>query len=189
MVLVLAVVIGVAAGWALGGRVGRLADLELRGMPLFALALGCQLVIFPTDVLPWSMPDGPVTALSLATYAVLVVVAILNRRITGFPIAGLGMACNLVAIAGNGGHMPSLPSAMRAAGLDYTGVHDNSVASAHPQLAWLVDRWGAPGWVPLANVYSVGDILLAVGVVVIVSAAMGARVPRPGRPRPSVPTA
>jgi Family of unknown function (DUF5317) len=189
MVLALAVLLGVAVGLLLGGHLGQLADLQLRGVPLFALAIGCQLVIFPTGILPWSLPDALVTALSLATYAILTVVAILNRRVRGFPIAGLGMACNLIAIVANGGHMPALPEAMRAAGLDYTGVHNNSVASASPHVSWLVDRWGAPGWLPLANVYSVGDVLLAVGVVLILSAAMGARVPRLRVPRSGVPQA
>jgi hypothetical protein len=46
---------------------------------------------------------------------------------------------------------------------------------------WLVDRWGAPDWVPLANVYSIGDLLLGLGGVVIVVGAM-----RGGRDRASI---
>jgi len=186
MVLVFAVVLGIAVGLALGGRVGRLADLQLRGVPLFAIVMACQIVIFPTGIFPWSIPEGLATALALLTYALLVLVAGLNWRVRGFPIAALGMACNLVAIAGNGGHMPALPRAMRAAGLAYSGVHNNSVADANPHVAWLVDRWGAPGWLPMANVYSVGDVLLALGTIVIISAAMGARVTRLRIPRPGV---
>jgi hypothetical protein len=87
------------------------------------------------------------------------------------------MLLNLAAILANGGHMPALPSAMRDAGLSYTGVHNNSVAAAHPHLAWFVDRWAAPGWVPAGNVFSVGDVLIAIGVVVLIAAAMGARLP------------
>ena len=186
MVLVFAVLLGIAIGLALGGRVGRLADLQLRGIPLFAIVMACQIVIFPTGMFPWTIPEGLATAASLLTYALLVLVAVLNRKVRGFPIAAVGMACNLLAIAGNGGHMPALPRAMRAAGLTYSGVHNNSVADANPHVAWLVDRWGAPGWLPMANVYSVGDVLLAVGTVVIISAAMGARVPRLRFPRSGI---
>jgi hypothetical protein len=57
------------------------------------------------------------------------------------------------------------------------------VTADHPHLSWLIDRWGAPSWVPLANVYSVGDVLLGVGALVIVSAAMGASLRRPLVPR------
>jgi hypothetical protein len=40
-----------------------------------------------------------------------------------------------------------------------------------------VDRWAAPSWVPFGNVFSVGDLLIAIGVVVTLAAAMGARMP------------
>ena len=65
-----------------------------------------------------------------------------------------------MAILANGGHMPALPAAMRAAGLTYTGVQNNSVAEATPRLAWLVDRFAAPHWLPIANIYSLGDMLI-----------------------------
>jgi hypothetical protein len=119
MVLVFAIAIGIVVGLALGGSLGRLADLELRGRPLFG-----------------------------------------------------------VAIAANGGHMPALPSALRGAGVPFDGVYQNSVAAGHPNVAWLVDRWAAPEWVLGANVYSVGDVLLGVGGIVIVVAAMGPRLLR-----------
>ena len=47
-----------------------------------------------------------------------------------------------------------------------------------PTLPWLVDRWAAPDWIPLANVFSVGDVVIALGAVVIVLAGMGVRIPR-----------
>ena len=56
--------------------------------------------------------------------------------------------------------MPVRGAALRAAGTDYE-VHNNSIQLAKPHLAALVDRWAAPHWVPLANVYSVGDVLIA----------------------------
>jgi hypothetical protein len=43
-----------------------------------------------------------------------------------------------------------------------------------PQLAALVDRWAVPHWIPLGNVYSVGDVLIAIGVFVAVVSAMRA---------------
>jgi hypothetical protein len=56
--------------------------------------------------------------------------------------------------------------------MDYE-TKQNSVASAAPHLPWLVDRWPAPEWVPLANVFSVGDVVIALGAVVLVVGAMG----------------
>jgi hypothetical protein len=51
-------------------------------------------------------------------------------------------------------------------------VHDNSIDKTHPHLALLVDRWATPHWLPLGNVFSVGDVLIAVGAAVVVLVAM-----------------
>jgi hypothetical protein len=111
------------------------------------------------------------------------VAAACNLRVKGAAVVGLGMASNLVAVLANGGHMPGLPSALREAGHTYTGSHNNEIVASHPHLAWLVDRWAVPHWIPGGNVYSVGDVLIAVGAVVMVSAAMGGRLPFAGRLR------
>ena len=87
-------------------------------------------------------------------------------------IAG-GLACNLVAVVANHGLMPVLPGALRTAGDQYH-VHNNSIQVVQPHLGFLVDRWGAPQWLPLANVFSVGDVLIAVGTIVAIAAAMRA---------------
>jgi hypothetical protein len=178
MVLALAAVVGVLVGLALGGSLGRLADLRLRSTWLFGFAFGLQVLAYPSGVLPWRTSDAVATGLWLGSYGLLIVAASRNLRVRGFGIAVAGMVSNLVAVLANGGHMPATRAAMRAAGVRFHGVHANSIAARSPHLPWLVDRFGAPGWVPLAGVYSVGDVLLAVGVVVIVAAAMGPRLPR-----------
>jgi len=78
--------------------------------------------------------------------------------------------------------MPALPSALHAAHKSYH-VHYNSAASASPHLAWLVDRWAVPRWLHVGNVFSVGDVVIAVGAMILVWTAMEARLPVPGRRR------
>ena len=177
MFLLPVVLVGVVVGLILGGRLDRIADLRLTAPWLFYVAIALQLLAFPSLFMPWRASEGIAMALSIGSYVCLLAVFVLNRRLTGMPIAGVGMLLNLAAILGNGGHMPALPGAMRDAGLAYTGVHNNSVAEAHPHLAWFVDRWAAPSWIPAGNVFSVGDVLIAVGAIVLITAAMGARVP------------
>lgn len=181
MFLLPVVVVGVVVGLILGGRLDRIADMRLRAPWLFYVAIGLQLLAFPSLFMPWQASQGIATALSIGSYVCLLAVFVLNRRLTGMPIAGAGMLLNLAAILSNGGHMPALPGAMRHAGLSYTGVHNNSVAEAHPNLVWFVDRWAAPSWIPAGNVFSIGDVLIAVGAVVLITAAMGARRPFGGR--------
>ena len=175
MVLVFAIVAGMIVGGVLGGRLGRLADLDLRGLPLFAGTIMLQVVAFPSGVFPWVMPDSVAIGLWLGTYGLLIAIVVLNRRVTGFVLAGVGMVSNLIAILANGGHMPALTSALRGAGVPFDGVYNNSIANDHPHVAWLVDRWAAPEWVLGANVFSAGDVVLGIGGIVIVAAAMGPR--------------
>jgi hypothetical protein len=177
MALILALLPGIVVGLALGGGIGRLADLRLRSLWLFYAAIGLQLVAYPSIVMPYAVPNRAATVLQVLSYAALVAVTMINWRLPGMVIAGAGMLSNLAAILLNGGHMPALPAAMRAAGLSFTGIHNNSVAEAAPTLPWLVDRFAAPHWLPGANVYSVGDMLIVLGVIVLVAAGMGARIP------------
>jgi hypothetical protein len=66
-----------------------------------------------------------------------------NRAVRGLLLVGLGLACDLVAFLVNGGLMPATRGALRAAGLSYH-PQSNSISTAHPRLALLVDRWAAP---------------------------------------------
>ena len=52
----------------------------------------------------------------VASYALLVVAAALNRRIAGVPVVAAGMLLNLVAILANRGTMPVSYEAMHGAG-------------------------------------------------------------------------
>jgi hypothetical protein len=184
MVYVVVTAAAVALGLLLGGRLGALAELKLRAIWLFYAALGMQVVAFPSGVLPWSIGDVTARILWLGSYACLAGAAVLNHRLRGALVVALGMFCNIEAVVANRGHMPALPSALDGAGI-HGHVHNNSIAAVDPHLPWLVDRWAAPDWVPLANVYSVGDIVIAVGAFVLVLSAM--RVTAFSRARARVP--
>ena len=174
MSLALPVVVALGLGLLLGGRLGALADLRLRAPWLFLGALGLQVIAFPAALLPWTTDESLASALWVASYGLLLVGAVLNRRITGVPIVAFGMCLNLAAILANRGTMPVTPEAMHDAGRTAL-TQANSTASSSPRLSWLIDRWAAPDWIPFANVFSVGDVVIAVGAVVIVLTAMEVR--------------
>jgi Family of unknown function (DUF5317) len=178
MVLALAVLAGLGLGRLLGGRASVLASIPIRAPWLFYAAMGLQIVGYPSGVLPWSIGDSLATGLWLLSYALLIAAVAVNVRLPGAGIVGLGMLSNLAAVVGNGGHMPARASALRAAGVLYRGVHNNSAVASHPNLSWLIDRWPVPAWIPMGNVYSAGDVLIAVGAVVLVCAGMGVRLRR-----------
>jgi hypothetical protein len=51
-------------------------------------------------------------------------------------------------------------------------IYSNSAVVASPNLPWLIDRFALPRWLPFSNVISVGDVLLAVGVFVLLVVVM-----------------
>ena len=117
-------------------------------------------------------------AVHLATYAAGALFVIMNRRIAGMKTLGLGGAANLAAIVANGGVMPTLPSAASLAGFSsVTDGFQNSAVSTGSPLWFLGDVFAIPAGVPLANVFSVGDILLLAAGLLMVWAAAGAKLP------------
>lgn len=176
MVLALPFLIGVLVALPLGGRLRTLGRLRLHWLWLVYVALGFQIVAFPGRSFPWSTPDSVAVWLWIASDLILVAVVLRNLRLPGVALVALGLLSNLAAILTNGGHMPALPSALRQAGLHYH-VSMNSQSIMHPALAWLVDRWAVPAWIPLGNIFSVGDVVIAVGGFILALAATGARLP------------
>jgi hypothetical protein len=120
------------------------------------------------NLLP-GLPHPVAAAIHLASYALVAGFLALNVRLPGMPFVVLGTAANAVTIAANGGVLPASGDALRAAGWSPgTGEFANSAALAAPRLAFLGDNYVTPAWVPLANVFSIGDVLIAAGIVVLV---------------------
>jgi hypothetical protein len=172
MVLAYPLLLGIVVAPLLGGRLRRLAATKVRLLGLIYAALAIQLAAFPIHAFPWHTPDHAAVALWLSSYALLAAAAVGNIRLPGMPLIAAGLVANLAAVLANGGHMPVLPRTMHAAG--YDAVRYNSAALAQPHLPWLVDRFVAPHWIPRANFYSVGDVLIALGGLLLPIAAAGA---------------
>ena len=88
---------------------------------------------------------------------------------------------NLAAIVANGGVMPASGDALEAAGL-VTDVEQftNSGVVADPNLLFLGDVFAVPAGSPLANVFSIGDVCMALGVFLLIHAVTASRL-APGR--------
>jgi Family of unknown function (DUF5317) len=157
------------------GRLTALADLELRHTWLALAGIGLQVLIISVIQ---DAPAGFHEAVHVASYLLLGAFAWLNRRIPGVPVIVLGGLLNLVAIVANGGVMPADPDlALHAAGGE---GFVNSGAVEDPRLLFLGDILATPDWLPLYNVYSVGDVVIVLGVLVLLHRACGSRLlPRP----------
>jgi len=182
--LVAAVVLSALTVPLAGGRLGALGELRLRRAWAIWAALG--LAVLGVG-LP-GLPDWGRSALLVAAYPIGTVFVLANRRVPGIALAGLGAALNLLAIAANGGVMPASPAALARAGLpaDDPGFESSTVVD-DPRLAFLGDVFAIPASWPLSNVFSVGDVLIGLGLAWGVHRVCGSRlVPRwtrnPGAP-------
>ena len=169
MFILYAIPIGIALGWLLGGRLTGLTAVRIRLAPLALAAVAVQLALF----LPPGEALGPDLArvLYVLSTAAVVGAVIANVRLTGMPIVLAGSVANLAAIVANGGSMPADPAALAAVGIRLV-ERTNSVVADQPALAPLTDVFATPAWLPLANVFSVGDVLIGGGLAVVIAAAM-----------------
>jgi hypothetical protein len=162
-----------------GGRIGRLADLRLR-LPGLAVA-GIALQFLIVTVAPGGLA-GVHEPIHVASYVLLGAFGWANRRVTGMPVVLAGGALNAVAILANGGVMPADPAvALDAAPGDFT----NAVADGDARLAFLGDVLATPESLPLHNVYSIGDVIIVLGLLIVVHAACHVQNAASSRARPT----
>ena len=147
-----------------------LLGIRLSGLPLVWAALLAQVVVVE---LP--LPHLLAVATHLASYVLAAAFLWLNRELRGLPVVALGAACNGVTIALNGGTLPASAQAVRRAGIPADAGFLNSAVLPHPVLPWLGDVFAWPQPLPLANVFSVGDVLIVLGVGLVAWSACASR--------------
>ena len=178
MIMLAVLVLGLVPMPLLGGRIGRLGELRVRAAGLLFLSIGAQVAITSVEV--------PVTAgrwLHMATYVVVIPFLWLNRRVPGLVVLFVGAAMNMAAIFANGGVMPASPEAVELAGIEHSEAFENSAPVDGARLEYLGDVFAVPEPVPLANVFSVGDVLIVAGALVLVYRTCGASLPGRRRSR------
>ena len=172
MFILYAIPIGILAGLVLGGRLDRLADLRLRWAPLAVLGLVIQVALF-TDPVSAAVGDAA-PAIYVASTAAVLVAVLRDVRVPGMAVIALGAASNLAAIVANDGYMPADPAAL-ASVVELSPGYSNSVVVADPALRPLTDLYALPPAFPFANVFSVGDVLIGIGIALVIVFAMRVR--------------
>jgi hypothetical protein len=179
MILALAVVLGVCASLARhrSRAPAQIAAIQLRWAWLALLAL----------VLQWPLlraPAGPTRALAvqqalfLLSHLALLIFVWRNRRQPGFLVVGLGVACNLLVILVNGGFMPITPETLARInpgsspewwpiGSHYGHSKDIILGQGATRLWFLSDVLVLPPPFPWPTAFSLGDLLIAAGIVLL----------------------
>jgi hypothetical protein len=155
------------------GRLSALGDLQLRHGWLALAGIGVQILII--SVIPGAS-EAVSEGVHMLSYFLLGAFAWFNRRIPGVPVILLGGVLNFIAIAANGGVMPADPDiAVKMAG---EGGFQNSGGMGDAHLLFLGDIFATPSWLPfgLYNVYSVGDAVIVLGVLILLHGVCGSRI-------------
>jgi Family of unknown function (DUF5317) len=156
-----------------GGRLGNLARLRLRLAWTLPATAVIQVVIL--EVVQNSVDHAILAVVHVLSYGLAAVFVVANRRLFGMWLMALGGGLNLLAIAANKGVMPADLGALERAGKSVKSEFDNSTYVADAKLSFLGDIFAVPKGLPLANVFSVGDAILTLGIVVMLHWVCGSR--------------
>lgn len=174
MLLLYAIVAGLLVGSVAGGRLSALSRLHIRWLWLAVGGLLFQFALFSPAVAERIGDPGPL--LYVASTLVVFAVLLRNLGLPGLPVVALGAALNLLVIIGNGGYMPSDPSAWQAltgvAAVPTVDFTNSALIGPGTTLPWLGDVFLLPRPIPLANVFSIGDVLIAVGIAWCIARSM-----------------
>lgn len=182
-VILLVIVVSCFAGLARGGSMHNLAQLHLAAWPLVFVALAVQAVgAFAGNSVLYVL--GMVASAGLVTAFVAT-----NRRLPGMPLVALGFLLNAIVVTANGA-MPVDQKAADRAGISTVGLYRNTdskheLAGSDTVLRPLADVIAVPLPRPIrrgSNVVSVGDIVLAAGIGVLVVNGMLRPHPAPRPP-------
>jgi hypothetical protein len=173
MFVLYAVPIGLLLGLLRGGAVEHLGAVRLRWGWLAIGGLVAQVLLFSTPL--GDLAGDAVPVLYVASTVIVLAAVLANLRLPGLRLVALGAVSNLAAILANGGYMPASADALAAAGMSATDGPTNSIVATNPALAPLTDVFALPDWVPFANVFSIGDVLIGVGIAWAIAGLMQPR--------------
>ena len=176
MLLLYFIAAGLLIGRLLGGRFDAVGDVRFRWWGVAVGGLAVQLVLFSAPVASRVGAAGPPLYV-LSTAAVLIAL-LRNLSLPGFVVIAAGAGLNLLAIVANGGYMPSSTGAWEAlngvAALPTTAYSNSALAASGTLVPFLGDIFALPRPLPLANVFSIGDVLIGVGCMLFLVRTMRA---------------
>jgi len=162
-----------------GGKLKHLGQLQLRQMWLAFMPLVFILLLDVTRRVGY--PDivrGVSGWFHLLAYCLLLALVWVNRRLAGTLLLAFGLFLNMVVLAFNDGRMPVSYAAAKRAHmrpfelrlLKSNDMQRHLLMSSRTRLNFLADI--IPIRYPTPEVVSVGDLVLAGGVFILIQAAM-----------------
>jgi hypothetical protein len=175
MILVFAVAIGLAAGFIRAKIKGEpYQPKDLKHVWLLLVATLPQVLAFFLPATRARIPNTWIPVILIGSQLLLLVFVWLNRSIPGMWILGLGLLLNLAVISLNGGWMPISPETLESQGAAESswqigsrhGYSKDIVLTRESTTLWILsDILTLPKWIHYRVAFSIGDVILALGVI------------------------
>ncbi len=179
MILTLAIVIGLIATLIRSRLTNRTLKLpKFRLEWLVFVSVIPQILTFFIPAVGQQIPESAVPVIQITSMAGLLVFSGVNILQPGFWLLGLGLLSNFLVIVFNGGWMPILPETLHRmvpnkpieiweVGTRLGLTKDRIFTHENVHLVFLSDRFTLPQWIPYKVAFSIGDIFISIGVVVL----------------------
>ena len=173
MIIIAPLLLSILVGLLRGGSLLALAEVRFRYGGLIVLALALQRVIYTSWWEGIPTLAGWTSTIYSVSMAVLVLAVGLNHTLPGMGLLGAGLFLNSIAVWSNSGHMPASLGALQTAGFLSPDQHvatwqlNNSILMSDSSRLWfLCDIFALPQSWPMANVFSIGDLLVVLGGII-----------------------
>lgn len=162
-----------------GGRFSNIASGEIRGWYFIGASFLVEFgAVYLASKSVKIVTDG-IFYIHFISYMLLFCGILMNLDKYSFWIITAGVLLNFIVIMANGGRMPVSADALKYAGL-YKNLSDialgrivtHSLMNTSTKLRFLGDVLPLPKYYPRPKVYSIGDILLAIGVFIYLQQLM-----------------
>lgn len=179
MILTLAIILGLIATIIRSRLTNRTLKLpKFRLEWLVFVAVIPQILTFYIPVVGQQIPESMIPAIQITTMLGLLVFTVVNYLQPGFWLLSLGLFSNFLVIFLNGGWMPILPETLHRivptkpieiweVGTRLGLSKDRIIAYEDAKLAFLSDWFTLPQWIPYKVAFSLGDIFISIGVVIL----------------------
>ncbi|MHB0913623.1 MAG: DUF5317 domain-containing protein [Armatimonadota bacterium] len=182
-----ALILSIIIGLLRGGRLTNLGRIPIRHDWLLTIPAAIFLAACTTTLTHTTAKFMPyIQVANIVQYVVLIIAIVLNLHIRELWFVLIGAFSNFLAMVTNGGLMPMTASALKAAKMEQliktatSSASRHSIAGPETHLKWLVDIIPVPppSFLPhrismtLQEVASVGDVLVAIAVFVLVQRYM-----------------
>jgi hypothetical protein len=179
VVLLTAVLAGLLITFLRAKLTGRqLKTIKLKHSWLVFAAVLPQVMAFQISAIGRQVPESMASIILVTSQALLLAFAAINLRQPGVWALGTGLATNFLAIISNGGWMPinpdtvhrilpSLPDGVVLSGRRLGFTKDWIFETSEIKFPWLSDRFTLPSWISHRVAFSIGDVLIAIGAVLL----------------------